>query len=653
MIRLFWWGRRRIVRSFWKANGCSLVIAWWPGRARAVARDLTGRNMTRMNGRRIRQGRLIRGDSIGVGPFELLFDSGEAITTKVLESGSGRLPLMGDSGPSEHVAGRIPGGPVHRLSSPRADAGEAGAQPVARGSDSPAGGEDRGASPNSGSPSDSKERVMSHEADSDIPDGRPGDFTDRKRLSARSRRLAEETDQLRARVAAAQQALDRRAARHRSHLADARRRLDVRLKDLKHQAQSLLSAARDKDSPLAGQAEWLVRSLDDMTVAKASGAGDRDADSQRTDPPSVSKGRADPTATEPPPVEDDGSEVIGADSSSAPGLGTRVAELVRMARAEREAIERREGKLESLHFETEQQHARMNRRQADLKRRETALETRFKSLADTLVVLHREREPLLKRLGEINAEEDSVRAQIKNCEWARQQFGEEVTELAQSSQNLAIRQRDLFDQMEQERHRIQVCRAELHKRAADLEKAALARRLAVEADVCRHHAEIEAREAELKARRESIESNARGEMESAASELEHVLSAGIGGIEAEMASHQADLEARAAELCGPGVETNGPGGDEIERSIEEPLRKMAEELNALSRLDAFSRSDAAGMDELDAAIGILTGEAADSARDRNSRPTVAPASSPRARKHERDGFGGRQDEGKRSDGAKE
>ncbi len=336
---------------------------------------------------------------------------------------------------------------------------------------------------------------------------------------------------------------------------------------------------------------------------------------------------------------------------AAPELGSRVAELVRMAQVERREIERNEARLESLIFETEQQQSLQNRRQTDLTRRDTELDGRFKSLADSLVALHREREPLLKRLGEINAEEDSVRSRIQDCERAREQMGADTETLDQSSRELAIRRRDLLDQLEHERDRVQARRAELHQRTADLEQAALARRLEIEAEVTQHHAEIESREAELKARREEIESTAREEMERTAIELERVLDTRIDEIDAEMASHQEELGARAAGLCGIKVEPDEDGEGEIDISIEQPLRKMAEELNALGRVDSLSKNETAEINELDAAIGVINGEAVEPARDRDGMETSTPDQADTPAKSKQERSSGQTDDARQSDDA--
>ncbi|MFQ5410647.1 MAG: FHA domain-containing protein [Phycisphaerae bacterium] len=613
------------------------LLAWT--REGAIVRDLSGRKMTRMNGQRIRLGRLMNGDAIGAGPFELLFETDETPTTRVLDARSDRVPLAGQCGPSEHVAGRFP----HRLEPDitvlRMDTQSNGSS-VNQNTDS---------SPKSPVGNESKAQMTPKKIETKKPNGSPPPSSIRVSDSARSRQLAWKADRLRSRVVAAQQALDKRAERHQAELAEERRRISSRVNDLQHQAHALLSAARAKHSPLTAQAEWLVRSLADLSGVEAAPVGDHhDEASRRVATPVEPVKSADCRDTATDRSVDKGSDGATADSEATPKFDSRVAELVRMAQMERREIERNEARLESLIFETERQQSLMNRRQADLTRRETELEARFKSLADSLVALHREREPLLKRLGEINAEEDSVRSRIQDCEQAREQMGADTEAMDQWSSELAIRRRDLLDQLEHERERVQARRAELHQRTAALEQAVLARKLEIEAEVTQHHAEIESREAELKARREEIESAAREEMERTAIELERVLDTRIDEIDAEMASHQEELGARAAGLCGIEAESNEGGKGEIDISIDEPLRKMAEELSALSRVDSLPRRESTGINELDAAIDAIKDEAAEPAQDRVGMETRAPDQNDTRAKNKRDRSTGQTEDARQS-----
>lgn len=558
-----------------------------------VVRDLSGRDLTRMNGQRVHTGRLRDGDSVGIGPHELIFevnvnDVPRAPALNSLTTNSmAEHAILGD-GLSGMIAGRLPKGQINRLDELWPS------QPV------------------------SEKKTAADLGSGSLPDTDSSSATEKPDASKRRpenpvEAIREKKEELRSRVAAAQGALDERARRVRDEIERERKELEQRKTALQRQARALIQAAHDK------KLRYVEGDAEDVQDAESNEALEIDASNNLV-----------PTDDLPPEVaelleeEQKINQLLSGSlgftelaefnmrethlASAVPGEGAlenslttieeKVAELVRVADAERKEMERSEQMVETLRFETERQRSALTRRQEKLQSREAALENRFRALTRSRESIRKERAPLLARLRELDTEEAAIRSRLTESERVHQEIITEAEQIDETQERLETRERELLHKLDMERQRLQRRQTELRRKAAKLVKAAREKRIKIEQDVAQRQSELEAREAELRARRMELEEVARGELQKTATDLESVLNIRLGDIEADLLSRTADLEKRVKTLSGMGEATKAIKS-RSGVTMEDPLRKMAAELSTYRLVEDNLAGDASRLDSLE------------------------------------------------------
>lgn len=567
-----------------------------------VVRDLSGRDLTRMNGQRIQTGRLRDGDSIGIGPHELIFevnvnDVPRAPALNSLNQNSmAEKAILGD-GLNTMIAGRLPNGQINRLEELWPSNGAA----------------KRNAAANLGSgslPTNDKPATTGAE-ESDTTENQ-AKKTPKPRASSPLEAIREKKDELRTRIAAAQGALDERARRVRDEIDRERKELEQRKTALQRQARALIQAAHDKKLRyVTGEEEsGEAQRVEDLELDASNNLVPTDdlppevsellEEEQRID--ALLSGTVELAELAEFNMRETnlaGAVPLGdALENSLSSIEEKVEELVRVADAERKEMERGEQMVETLRFETERQRSALTRRQQKLQSREAALENRFRALTRSREAIRKERAPLLARLRELDAEESAIRTRLTESERVHQEIISEAEQIDDTQERLETRERELLHKLEMERQRLQRRQTELRRKAAKLVKAAREKRLKIEQDVAQQQSELEAREAELRARRMELEEAARGELQRTATELESVLNIRLGDIEADLVARTADLEKRVRTLSGMGEATKA-----IKRrngvTMEDPLRKMAAELSTYRLVEDNLAGDTSRLDSLE------------------------------------------------------
>ncbi len=399
-------------------------------------------------------------------------------------------------------------------------------------------------------------------------------------IATRTRKLEAKTEELRIRVAAAQNALDERAKNYQQGLMGERRLLEKRQTDLRRQAEVLLAAGRNEQR-------------DEARGEAAASPKEQVIDQDKIERLLSGQAHVDLASTTNSTATDE--ELSESDVKT---LEDRVAELIEVANSERQEIERGEALIESLRFETERQRTMAIRRQEKLCARESSLAERFRALNSACDEIEREKVPLVERLQELDVRDKAVKARVLEAERIQRELDSEGSGLERSKEVLESKQRELLAKLERERHRLQVRQAELHHKAAELVKAAREKRLSVESEAAAQQAELKAREAELRARRAEIEKATRSELERTACDLEQVLNVRLSDIEEELRSRKAYLDAHVEKLATPSASLPMVGDSRGDDSIEAPLRRVAAEFaatgidmddceNAISSLDAL------------------------------------------------------------------
>jgi len=407
----------------------------------------------------------------------------------------------------------------------------------------------------------------SDKADADVSSEKP---PMQDPLHKRAERLDSKTDELRRRVAAAQAALDERASKHRTRLEEERGRLERRRADLRRQASALLQASGGQPSsddkrpvddivPSQAQIESLLSGEVELTEAM-----NNRATTSRLDLP------------EPAAVDT---------SAGGQSLEQRAAELINVAKRERQEIEKGESLIESLRFETERRRASLTRRREKLEQRDTSVQKRFNELEKDRAAIAKERAPLEAQLQRLDAEDRAVQSRIGESRRLREDLDREADELRLEQEKLEKRRRELLSNLEAERHRLQTRQAELHRKAAELAEAAREKRSRVEEEMSKRQSAIQVQEVALRAQRQEIEDPSRRELERTATELEQVLQVRLNDIDDELVSRKADLDARVEEVFGSIRPLPRERLVDSMDSIEAPLREIADALTSPGRLD--------------------------------------------------------------------
>lgn len=566
-----------------------------------VLRDLSGRDLTRINGQRVHSERLRDGDAIGIGPYELLFEVkvNDVPKTPVLKSMSresmAEKAILGD-GLKSMVAGRLPQGEIDGFEDLWPSAHSSGRNAKSETDRSIQSGPVASAPP---SQSTAAPAVKPKSTKNRQPDAL----------------ISEKKDELRTRVAAAQSALDERARRYREDFDKERKALEIRRAELQKQARALMQAAHEKklnyvhgdsganegdsiDGPMLDARQNLVASDDLPPEVLELLEEEKRIDSLlsgHVELASMAEFNSKETQLESTVPLDEASE------AALNSLEEKVAELVAVAKSERKELERGEQMMETLRFETERQRSGLTRRQQKLGARESALEKRFRGLTASRESIRKERAPLLARLRELDNEESAIRSRLTESERLNQELISESEQLDIAQETLETRERELLHKLEMERQRLQRRQTELRRKAARLVKAAREKRLKVEQEVAARQAELEAKEAELRARRMELEESARGELQRTASELESVLNIRLGDIEADLQARSADLEERLNTLTGRG-DAARTLSKRSGATMEDPLRKMAAELSTYRHVEEALGEGESSLDTIEEEI---------------------------------------------------
>lgn len=483
------------------------LVAWT--KEGPILRDLQRSHPTRLNGRRTHSGRLANGDSIGIGRYELTFETETKLPEPSNESDSIIEWAGGDTvNPSAIISGRLSTDWTDKIeglwdptcekpqcsTSGNAKSGDGKQMPApeeAASFDSVS--DSKSTSTKSTEPasvkSDSKETMMV-KGKKDVANETTTDRPSADEISEvqSEKQLEDKASELRARVTAAQHALDERARKYREGLDEERRKLEARQTELQRQAKALRAAALGVHSEAAGEPQ----NVEGQSVFFKDFQDKSNIDL-------LASGRIDLSAPQvhSVPENDQSSESLieGVISgvSDPTKLEQRVAELVELAKTERSEIERGEAMIETLRLETERLRTTVMRRQEKLQARRTNLEERFKSLERTREVIRTEREPLSARLRKLDSEEASIRARMADGERIRRELDQEAELLNQAQQRLKTRQTELFNSLELERQRLQQRQSAMQVKTAELEQFLHGRLSDIEVELSARRADMETR----------------------------------------------------------------------------------------------------------------------------------------------------------------
>lgn len=486
-----------------------------------IIRSLCTSETTRLNGRPIEENYLLDGDVIGVGAhtfrFETKIEPTETGIPSIMNDDSSFLAHIGAVDPSSIIAGRLDmngGAGLHRLWARRSEAkGQSKSNcqwPTS--------------SKKSFLRTETKETAMANMTSmekTDVP-AEPGLRKDLTELQAED--LGVQTTDIHVRVAAAQRALDERARKYREGLDLEHERLNARHSELEKQADAL------REATLRGH---------EVTGESASGSSD-----ELTEPGDVPASSL---------VETD-NENLMADDTPAAKLDRRVAELVALARREKEEVKKGEVTIESLRSETQRLRASVSRRLEKIQIRKTSLDERFKSLTSGLEILRNQREPLVARLRKLDAEEASIQSRLEEGERIRGELARDAEELNRAQERLKGRQQELLTSLENERLRAKQRQVDMQRKAA---------------------------------------------------ELEQVLHGRLGDIEDELNARKAELETSIYDLSAFGI-TGGETGSESSESGGLPPRiDMSDQVEALGRVEQQAAKGANRLDALRKKISAL------------------------------------------------
>jgi len=541
-----------------------------------VARALVDNPGVRLNGRLIRFGRLLAGDRLRIGEHEFVFQPDfEKESTPDRLSGSrmdAACPAERDA--SSLAVGRLADGLIRGLGSlwptPVADrsdvpeeaaiagptrrsarerqATSAAATPTGRGRTM------TGKRPQRKSEgctvdttpktTDQQDSARKNEPGREPPPSELSDPTLLDETENSDGNLQEKMSKLRARVVAAQTALDRRARQHWEQLDAERTRLMAYQTDLRRRAAELLAAAKDnREMRSQPPADATKRSTaTDDVWDEAIEAAEQAAGGAEAAPACDAFARFDDAIIE---IESF-AETIQKGGGTA--LQNKAAELAELVRQERDEIESAECRLEFLRRDIERTRGTVERAATRHRGHAAEFEAHLRLLKKTETAMRQEREALLSRIRQLDARSVPLRSQIEEANRYRKDLDREAERLAESQQKLSAKEESLRVGLELERQRLQTRQAELQKRATDLAKAAREKRYSIEEELSAQKAVLDQKEAEIKAQRVAIEETGKAELEGMAAELERMLSVRLADIEAEMATRRAELDTSVKSL---------------------------------------------------------------------------------------------------------
>ncbi len=333
---------------------------------------------------------------------------------------------------------------------------------------------------------------------------------------------------MKARVAAAQRALDDRASKHLERLNQERVRLQSFEAELERKAAELLEVARENRRVMNRGREAIRGEMPP-------------AESADFDVPCESSLRG--AAVDRTETHDDGATATdGAEAAfdrswegrQPRSLQEHAAELAELVRSEQDELDLAESRFASLRLGIKRLRQFVERAGSRHQQQTTELDSRARSLKGEEAALAREREVLADRIREIDVRSARNRLQLEQTAREREESDREAEQLAHARRKLVEKEDALRSGLQLERQRIQIRHTELRRKEADLARAARERRRTIEAEISRRRAALEMREAEIRAHRAAIEEAGRAELDKAAAELERVLNMRLADLEAEM-----------------------------------------------------------------------------------------------------------------------
>ena len=568
-----------------------------------IVRDLLRRYAVRRNGEKVSIASLAAGDCIGIGRFELIFEvlwapneispslgqpsksNSAASADEETAMSLARMPSMSDAAP-------MPSALTESLAIPLVPAGR-----------------------ESFSPQEPPKRAVSETI------WTPPTTTEAPPPPTQ----AHSDDEWKARMIAAQHALDARARKMWEGIQAERDRLHVFQEELQRKSQVLLEAAKEKHDELQAREQELDRAAyqrqepeaPPLIIAEAAPMPQQeppyepdpieapqpqrvpkvlDAKKSSTyavedtstlerlfsglfEPEAATLRNAEETARLAALLVNEGIKTPEVDNN----LARQAGELAELVHYEREEMETSEGRLETLRFEIERLQASVSRTEERQKLQQAQLEARLTTIRGTQGSLRQEREELAARIRQLDAKEAALRSRMEEADRVRRELERESRQLARMQEEHEERRRELRLNLEQERHRLRLRQAELQKKAAELVKAAKEKRRLIETEVAAKQAELVEREIELKSRRAALEDAGRAQLERTSAELEQVLTVRLNDIEVDVSRRQTELDQRMDELMGVGAV--GPNG----LPETTPLEMSLDEIAALARLEEVTQ----------------------------------------------------------------
>jgi pSer/pThr/pTyr-binding forkhead associated (FHA) protein len=547
------------------------LIAWTD--EGPIVRDLQRRSLVRHNGRRVDYGRLLHGDSVGIGPYELIFEvvtlttditrpthPEETFTTdtrgntkdyfsKSLET----IPDLNASWPSSLI---VPADPTFDVDE----------QPGA------CEGESRQTAGTS-TESDTCDQMKNTFA-TGIPE-----FQNSATDSAPTAQPNESVAAVQARLAAAQNALDERARKIWNGLDTERERLRAYHAELQRKAQSLLDMTRNKRDTTPDFGETTASSFTATTPFIAE-QPETPIDFIETEETAATSSAVKKTLEEVDRLfagelpntaavfnaEETRNAVLrevarksqtGADAT----IQQQASELVDLVRVEREERTSAESRLESIRFEIERLRTTIQKTGDKHETRKRELIEHEEGLNIRQEQLRKERDTLTARLQQLEIKRDKTTSELEEAGRVRQELDAEAAQIAQLQADHDDKARELRVHLETERHRLRMRQTELQRKAAEVTQMARKRRQVIESELSEKRAQLLAQEEQLRAQREKIEAKGRAQMEKAATELEQVLKIRLTDLESEVTTRQNEMETwmKTLSACDESISGNAAG----------------------------------------------------------------------------------------------
>lgn len=571
------------------------LVAWTDGGP--MIRDLFGRDGVLVNGAAVKEATLNHSDGLVIANERFRFEvegSLAASTDDAASATDGKAqPTIAawDLTPDQMVAGRVPAMAAPSLSDPSDSAGDAGSDRADRAmtetealeilmTPSPCEAASCGTTPPEVTSELLEELSDGDEVDERPPTGAGNDHVAPRECTGDDGTERGSFEALKARIIAAQTALDKRAGHVRAELEAERRRLADYQRQLQEQARQLLETTRKlnraANAESAPSADAAAQSSSSPRVEDASSPVNAEilrnlfagsVDVRRCDDPAVPCGPTPPDrdeSTGSPPetigaamdatgqaeagsaVEaddvDTSADAAVVDAAELSRLHEQVVELTRTVRGEREQMISAESRLEAMQFEVERFRAHVLRSREKHQVQGVEQEARLEGLQRNLNTVRQEREALTARVRRLEAKEAAIRGRIDEAERARSDLDKEAERLVQMQEQYDERLRELRVNLEAERHRLRVRQTELQRKAAQLAALARNRRRSIEQLLARQEAELKEKESQIKARRTALAEAGRAELERTAAELEQLLGVRLADVESELNSRQEALD---------------------------------------------------------------------------------------------------------------